>query len=195
MTCENECTLDFETGDRYCPKVARWYNGCPFDGLETNAADDENLNNRKEPEMANETIEDIVRDVRLLADRIEASQRFEENARLEAENAKMKEERDELFWENVKLRSMANGTPDDEFGRLLTLADGWDANHPFSPDEGKLMRKAWAKIVKLQMANAKMREALTRIAGGESANNAFEEVAWNMVQWAKAALAAEGGTK
>jgi hypothetical protein len=31
---------------------------------ETNASDDENLNNRKEPEMANETIEDIVRDVR-----------------------------------------------------------------------------------------------------------------------------------
>ena len=22
MTCENECTLDFETGDRYCQKVA-----------------------------------------------------------------------------------------------------------------------------------------------------------------------------
>ena len=115
--------------------------------------------------------------------------------RLEAENAKMKKERDELFRENVRLRSMANGTPDDAFGRLLTLADWWDANHPFSPDEGKLLRKSWAKIVQLQMANAKMREALTRIAGGESANNAFEEVAWNMVQWAKAALAAEGGEK
>lgn len=64
MTCENECTLDFETGDRYCPKVARWDNGCPFDGLETNAADDENLNNRKEPEMANETIADIIAEIR-----------------------------------------------------------------------------------------------------------------------------------
>ena len=51
------------------------------------------------------------------------------------------------------------------------------------------------EIDRLESENAKMREALTRIAGGESANNAFEEVAWNMVQWAKAALAAEGGAK
>lgn len=50
-------------------------------------------------------------------------------------------------------------------------------------------------VARLESENAKMREALTLIAGGESANNAFEEVAWNMVQWAKAALAAEGGEK
>ena len=85
-----------------------------------------------------------------------------EVARLKAANAKIKKERDELFWEIVRLRSMANGTPDDAFGRLLTFADWWDANHPFSPDEGKILRKSWAKIVQLQMANDKMREALDK---------------------------------
>ena len=96
-------------------------------------------------------------------DRIEAAYKAEteENAQLKAENDKMKKERDELFRENVRLRSMANGTPDDAaFGRLLTLADWWDANHPFSPDEGKILRKSWAKIVQLQAVNDKMRKAL-----------------------------------
>ena len=75
------------------------------------------------------------------------------------------------------------------------------AGYPTIKDVGHIVKcvnshdALTAEVERLEAENAKMREALTRIAGGESANNAFEEVAWNMVQWAKAALAAEGETK
>ena len=52
-----------------------------------------------------------------------------------------------------------------------------------------------AENARLKAVNAKMREALLIIAEGKDARWNYEEVAFHMVQWAKAALAAEGGEK
>lgn len=59
-----------------------------------------------------------------------------------------------------RLKAMANGNPDDDFEQLLVFPDWWDKNNPLSPDEGKLLRKSWGKIVQLRKTIGELTEAL-----------------------------------
>ena len=105
--------------------------------------------------MANETIEDIVRDVRHVSELHGMSYKDDKNWHLTIHN----------------------------YTRIL--ADRIEAAHKAETEEN----------TRLKAANAKMREALLLIAGGKDARGNYEEVAWHMAQFAKAALEAEGGTK
>jgi hypothetical protein len=60
---------------------------------------------------------------------------------------------------------------------------------------GEALDALTAEVERLKAANAKMREALRIIAGGNEAIRNYEEVAWHMAQWAEEALASEGGAK